>query len=243
MGLRSRHLRGELMDDPALNAEEHVQALNGLRRINTVTNSYSALWKPIRDLARQTSSPLRVLELACGSGDNLLTLKKRALRENLNLELTGLDLSPTAIQTAKLRSSSASLPIEFMTGDALWTAPAQNFGDERFDVVYCSLFLHHLSNDDAVRLLTTMKLLARRLVLVSDLLRTTAGYLYAFIGTRLLSRSYVVHTDGPRSVEAAFSLKEVQQLSHRAGLGGATVHRFWPERYLLRWESGQDESC
>jgi hypothetical protein len=51
----------------------------------------------------------------------------------------------------------------------------------------------------------------------------------------LLSRSPIVHFDGPVSVQGAFQMQEVQTLAVRAGLLEATLRRSWPERYLLSW--------
>ena len=39
----------------------------------------------------------------------------------------------------------------------------------------------------------------------------------------------------PLSVEAAFTLAEVQALAAEAGMAGATISRHWPCRYLLAW--------
>ena len=74
------------------------------------------------------------------------------------------------------------------------------------------------------------------MVLINDLVRSFAGFALAYVGTRLLSASRIVHTDGPRSVEAAFTGEEVQALAKQAGLQGATVQRRWPCRYLLTWK-------
>jgi hypothetical protein len=57
----------------------------------------------------------------------------------------------------------------------------------------------------------------------------------AYVGTRLLSASPIVHVDGPLSVAAAFTCVEAQELARRAGLEGATVARRWPFRFLLTW--------
>jgi hypothetical protein len=54
----------------------------------------------------------------------------------------------------------------------------------------------------------------------------------------LLTTSLVIHTDGPRSVEAAFTLAEVNMLARQAGLEGAVVERRWPCRLLLKWQRG-----
>jgi hypothetical protein len=77
---------------------------------------------------------------------------------------------------------------------------------------------------------------AARLVLINDLVRSRTGYLLAHLGTRFLSASDVVHIDGPRSVEGAFTVDELLALARRAGLDGAGVIRQWPCRMLLEWE-------
>ena len=106
---------------------------------------------------------------------------------------------------------------------------------ESYDAVISSLFLHHLEEARAVELLRHMAQSARSCVLINDLERSTLGYWLAYVGTRLLSRSEVVHVDGPRSVEGAFTVAEARQLAEQAGLSGATVRKRWPCRYLLRW--------
>jgi len=55
------------------------------------------------------------------------------------------------------------------------------------------------------------------------------------VGCRLLSRSPIVHFDGPVSVQGAFRMDEALDLAARAGLDGATIRRSWPERFLLSW--------
>jgi len=104
-----------------------------------------------------------------------------------------------------------------------------------FDAIVCSLFLHHLDESAALQLLQKMGQAARPLVLVNDLERRTLGLLAARVVTRLLSASPVVHVDGPRSVEGAFTLDEARQLADRAGWAGAIATRHWPFRYLLYW--------
>ena len=76
---------------------------------------------------------------------------------------------------------------------------------------------------------------AKQLLLVNDLVRSRLGYLLAFAGTRLLSRSQMVHVDGPLSVRGAFKPAEALALALKAGLAGATVSWRWPFRYLLTW--------
>lgn len=229
--LAQRHRQAEWMDQPGIDPDAHSQALQGLRRINAFSGAVGSLFAPIRSLAReQANQPLRVLDLACGGGDNTTALAERARREGLTIQVDGCDLSPQAVAIATSRAGERALGARFFQADAL-NDPLP----EDYDVILCSLFLHHLDEEQAVDLLQRMARASRCLLLVNDLIRSPLGYGLAWAGCRLLSRSPIVHFDGPISVQGAFQMAEVQALAGRAGLEGATVRRSWPERYLLCW--------
>ncbi len=226
----SRRLRPEVMDQPGLAPGLHRAALRGLGRINFWSGSAGILWRPIAALARTASRPIRVLDLAAGGGDVAIRLWRKARRAGLPVSVDGCDISPVAVEHAARLAGRRRADVRFFVADAL-TADLPT----GYDVVTCSLFLHHLTDDDAVTLLRRMGAAAGRLVLVNDLVRSRAGLLLAQVGTRLLSLSPVVHVDGPRSVEGAYTIEEARTLADRAGLGGATVGRRWPCRFLLSW--------
>ncbi len=237
--LARRQRLPELMDQPGLDPAEHERALAGLRRINAISRCSASLFAPIQELAaRLPERPLRVLDLACGGGDTAIDLALMGRRHGLELEVEGCDLNPEAVAIASANARRRGAPLRFYAADALadpWPQGPGGAHPEGYDVVLCSLFLHHLDGDAAVRLLALMARRARRLVLVNDLIRSPLGFALAWAGTRLLSRSPVVHTDGPLSVRGAFQLAEVTAMAERAGLAGAELRRCWPERYLLRW--------
>lgn len=224
--LNRRERIPELMDDPGIDPAAHRAALAGLARINRLSCSADLLWPPIRKLMqREPTRTLRVLDVATGSGDVPRALARRG---DTRLEVAGCDISPTAIQDAS--EQAVGRGIRFFTHDAIRDPLPSGF-----DVVTCSLFLHHLSEADAVTLLRRMKDAAEELVLVNDLERSRLGFALAWVGTRLLSSSPVVRYDGPASVRSALTPKEALRLADEAGLHGATVGRRWPCRYLLSW--------
>ena len=229
--LAQRHRQPEWMDQPGIDPLAHSQALQGLRRINAFSGAVGSLFAPIRSLAQERDGrPLRVLDLACGGGDNTTALAERARREGLAVAVDGCDLSAQAVAIATRNAEERTLGSRFFQADAL-NDPLPN----DYDVILCSLFLHHLDQNEAVALLQRMGRASRCLVLVNDLIRSPLGYGLAWVGCRLLSRSPIVHFDGPVSVQGAFRMEEVRALAAQAGLAGATVQRSWPERYLLRW--------
>jgi SAM-dependent methyltransferase len=147
------------------------------------------------------------------------------------LDLHGIDFSPTAISHARRRARAAATSLDLWLANAL-RGPLP----DGFDVVTCSLFVHHLTDDQAVDLLQRMAAATRRLLLVNDLRRSVPGWLLASTACRLLTRSRVVHADGPLSVARAFTRAEVRGLADRAGLRGAVVMPQWPFRFLLTWD-------
>ena len=235
MPLAHRQLEGELMDDPALAVHAHHAALHGLQRINRASRTAAALWPGVeRILSARSGASASLLDVACGGGDVAIALARRARRRGLALTVQGCDISDTALQHAALDASHAGELVKFFHADVLSEALPQ-----RYTIITSTLFLHHLDDAQIVALLGKLAANADHL-LISDLIRGPAGYTLAWVGTRLLSRSHIVHEDGLRSVRAALTLDEARALADEAGLRGARFERRWPRRFLMTWSRQPD---
>jgi len=231
--LQRRDLQPEIMDQPGVERRRHEHALRGLARVNALSRIAAGTWRPMADLAaRRGLRTMSICDLACGGGDVSLGLLRRAQAAGIDARLTGYDLSPTAIEHARRQAKKESLTADFQVRDLFETPPVGPF-----DVAVCTLFLHHLDDARAVGLLTMMRRIARRLVVVNDLLRKPLGYAAAQVVCRMISTSDIVRLDGPQSVAAAFSLDEARLLAESAGLHRANLRRTWPFRFLLHWEN------
>jgi 2-polyprenyl-3-methyl-5-hydroxy-6-metoxy-1,4-benzoquinol methylase len=255
-----RRHRPEIMDQPDLAPERHFRALRGLARINRWSGSARLLWQPIFARACQASRKgvgslfpvpvtwvnwktgkrlptpfreqrMRLLDVATGGGDVPIRLWHKARHAGLELEIAGCDRSPYAVEYARRCARACRADVHFFEWDVLRSGLPDDY-----DIVASSLFLHHLEEKQAIELLRAMARAARHLVLINDLVRSWASYVLAYLGTRMLSASDVVHADGPRSVEGAFTLVELLTLARQASLDGARVTRHWPCRMLLEWE-------
>jgi 2-polyprenyl-3-methyl-5-hydroxy-6-metoxy-1,4-benzoquinol methylase len=234
-----RWLRPELMDQPDLEERRHDLALEGLARINWWSGSAGILWPAIRDLARQLQpEPVRILDVASGAGDVPIRLWHKARRAKVQMAIDGCDISPTAVTFASRRAHAEHAQVGFFQWDAL-----EKPLPDGYHIVTSSLFLHHLEEEQAVALLGRMGRAARNLVLVNDLRRGWLGFVLAYLGTRFLSTSRIVHVDGPRSVQAAFTRGEALELARRAGLENPSVAARWPFRFLLTYRPPADRGC
>jgi SAM-dependent methyltransferase len=232
----SQERRDELMDDPALPDGEHMHALAALRTINAISLTAKRLAEAVeRLLPRGLDRPLVVADLACGGGDVTVALADRlASRRDgpLAVRVIGVDMSGRAVDRARsLAARRGCTAAEFVVGDIVAD------GCPPCDVAVSSLFLHHLDDAGAGRVLSSMAATASCGGAVSDLLRTRAGLALAVLGTTLLSTSRVARIDGPVSVKAARTMAEYRLLLDDAGLAHAGVRRTWPERCVIEWTS------
>jgi len=231
--LLNRNLVPEWMDSPDLDEREHRRALAGLRRVNRICNPAVPIASSIRKMAqRRGMKELSILDVGCGSGDIAIRIQ-RDLNRDFVCHITGWDMSPVAIETANERVDSNSR-IRFQRANIL---EPNSQARETYDFVYCSLFMHHFDWDESIGVLSHLKQLSRVSVLVDDLCRSKLGWIAAKLGCWVLSRSPIVHFDGPQSVRAAYTTSEFQQLAVHAGLSNGTIRKHWPERFLFLCEA------
>ena len=158
---------------------------------------------------------LLMLDVAAGACDI-----GEALLRKLRCRIVALDLNARGLKLA-----DRAWPV---VGDAL-DLP---FRDGAFDVVMASLFFHHLSNDDCVRVLSQMWRIAKRRVLVNDLHRHAAAYVSIRALALVFSKSTMFRHDAPVSVLRAFRKAELLEIAKRAGVP-ARVYRSFPYRLVL----------
>src|SRR5262249_61498598 len=114
---------------------------------------------------------VRVIVGASGLGGVEIGMWARGRLKGIALDEGGCDFSPFALEHARKRAAARRADVSFFTRDVIAEPiPAG------YDVVTCSLFLHHLDEADAVSVLAKMRDAAGRMVLVNDLNRSKAGW-------------------------------------------------------------------
>ncbi len=216
-----RHRIAELMDDPGIDRGEHEHALRSLNRINRWSGVDRLLADILRDSGAIGGS---IVDIGCGGGGFLASVAEDArLRPPM---LLGVDRSPFAVQWA---ARGQSPRIHWLAGDAR----ALPLVDRSADVVSCSLFLHHFDEPQVLMILREADRIARKAVVIADLVRSRLAWAVTWLATRVLSRSRVFHIDGPRSVRAAFTADELADLARDAGLTSVTLRKCFPLRVVL----------
>jgi SAM-dependent methyltransferase len=200
----------EMMDRPQPVSSELDNDLRNLRQLNRFFGSHCL----VRNFLRRWIEPgdhVRIVDLATGSGDIPRLIVDYAQRIGAKVEIDALDRQPATLEIA--RNFSGNYPeISYIEANILEWRPA-----EPYDIVLCSLALHHFSDDDAVRVLRRCRELSRKFVLVSDLRRGPLVTFGVYLLTALIFREPMTRYDGRVSAARAFSLVELDELAGRAG--------------------------
>ncbi len=200
----------ELMDRPQPVSAELECDLDNLRKLNRWFGSYSLI-KFFLHRWLKPGARLRILDLATGSGDIPRLIADYARDVGAEVRIDALDRQPATLEIAK-KLSAAYPSFSFIEGNILeWDAP------DPYDIVLCTLALHHFSEDDAVRVLRKCRELSRKFVLVSDLRRGWTGTIGVHLLTATIFREPMTRFDARLSIARAFSLSELAQLAKRAG--------------------------
>ena len=198
------------MDRPQPVSLELERDLHNLRQLNRLFGSYSLVDRFLRRWIKPNAR-LRVVDLATGSGDIPRVVVDYARSVNAQITIDAVDGQPATLEIAK--SLSTAYPeISFREGSILeWDS------SEPYDIVLCSLVLHHFSESDALRVLQRARELSRSRVLVADLRRGFLARVGVFLLTTIVFRDPMTKYDARLSAMRAFSFRELSELARQAG--------------------------
>jgi ubiquinone/menaquinone biosynthesis C-methylase UbiE len=216
----------ELLDTDSGTAKEIAGSLRDLQSFNQRLGGVSTARDLIYSVARRTGRmEFSVLEVAAGTGFVPMQASRQLCREGLKLDITLLDRAPSHLPrngtTKKIAADVVSLP----------------FSDSAFDLVSCSLFLHHLSPEEVVGFARESLRVSRIAVLVNDLVRHPLHLALAYAGVPIY-RSRITRHDAPASVKQAYTVEEMAEFFRRAGAAKVETQRHFLFRMgVLAWKT------
>ena len=137
----------EMMDDFTLEGDIFRDTLDKLETINRLLGGNSVTIKGLKKLLKTQSKSkvIKILDLGCGNGDILRDVAKFGIKKNYRFKLMGIDANYAAIEYA--RELSKDYPeLSFETIDVF----SEDFKKQTYDVVLCTLFLHHFKNEKLI---------------------------------------------------------------------------------------------
>lgn len=218
----------ELLDAPDIPRELLFQNLKELNLINKTLGGHAITLSGIKKLITDKSKTYTIIDIGCGGGDAMKEIAKWGIKNGYDLKLTGVDMNADCI--AFMKEECRGLPrIEGVVMD--YRDYLKTNAD--VDIIHCSLFCHHLKEDQLTELFRYMNKYARVGFVINDLQRHWFAYYSIKFLTRLFNGSALVKNDAPVSVLRGFRKNELKDLLQKAGVPDVSVSWKWAFRYLV----------
>jgi SAM-dependent methyltransferase len=227
--LRRRVEAEEWLDQGIGTPEAVEQSLADLNRINRWLGGLRSLtYHLLPRLGRWPSEVPCILDLGAGGGAIAHRLARWGRVHRRPLRVLALDVRLPHLQWARRRL--AGWPeIALVQGNA-WAPPIT---EGSVDAVISSLFLHHFTPDDLRQLLPRWASLARRSMIMSDLVRHPLPYWFMQATSPVFARSAITRHDAAVSLRRAYTPGELRTIADQAGLHGARLFSHFPYRMTL----------
>ncbi|MDN5216212.1 methyltransferase domain-containing protein [Fulvivirgaceae bacterium BMA12] len=229
--LRQRSEELEIMDDLDFSDGVIFQTLKELKIINHRLGGNQVTIKGFKQLLKRHPSKevsLTVADLGSGGGDMMVEIVKWSRRQGLNMNLTGIDANQSIIDYARENTATFS-EISYLPLDVF----SEQFKNQEYDIITCTLFMHHFKDVQLIQLFSTLKSQARIGIVINDLHRHWLAYYSIKILTKLFSKSYMVKYDAPLSVARSFRRNDWHRIFREAGITNYTIKWRWAFRWLV----------
>lgn len=205
-------------------------SLRFIRRVNSWLGYTRATISHLERFSRgwERGRTIWLIDVATGSADVPRAILRWADRQGWDVRIVGVDRHGVTARAATEGKVDPRLSI--VQADVM----ALPFAANSFDYAITSMFLHHLDDEAVVEALAVLGRVARRGVIVSDLIRNRRAAAWAWLFTAAANR--MVRHDARVSVAQSFTQEEIMGLSNRAGLAFVKYSRHFGHRFVLSGE-------
>jgi len=231
----------EIMDDFDLEGETLRDALDKIAHINKLLGGNSITLNGVRTLLKgrtESAEAIRILDVGCGNGDMLRTIADDARKSGFRCELIGMDANAFTVSHAQ-QLSSGYPEITYRCADIFESLN----GNQPYDIILCTLTLHHFKDEDILQLLQGFSKHSRLGFVINDLHRSALAY-YLFKALCFVFRlNDMSREDGLISILRGFKKEDLLAYSRRLEFNNDSINWKWAFRYQWIVKTyGEDKS-
>ena len=226
INLRHRSYQKELMDGDDISFAAMAQTLKELNIVNTRLGGHAITINGVKQLINNNQT-VTVCEIGCGGGDNLDAIYKYCCKNNIPINFIGIDMNAECIAFA--RQQYPQLPCQWICSDYA----VVQFGNNKPDIIFSSLFCHHFTNEQLVKMLRWLRSNSRIGFFINDLHRHWLAYYLIKYITKFFSKSYLVKNDACLSVARSLKKNDWEQLFQQGGINQYNINWKWAFRWLI----------
>ncbi|WP_316820712.1 methyltransferase domain-containing protein [Pedobacter gandavensis] len=225
----------EIMDNFSMEGEVLIEALDKIAQINRLLGGNKVSLEGLKILLDTAITKenqftrkreISILDVGCGNGDMLRFLADYAHKKQLNFRLKGIDANAFSLQHAiQLSADYENISYECLDVFQEGAIP------EPYDIILCTLTLHHFKDQEIIQLLSRLKEKAKLGLVINDLQRSIIPY-YLFRALCFVFRlNEMSKEDGLISILRGFKRKDLEQYAHQLKLSNTSIRWKWAFRY------------
>lgn len=223
-----RSYEKEIMDDLEFEGPVLDQSLKELRTINKLLGGNKVTTNGLNQLINKNpQESYSIADIGCGGGDMIRVMADWAKKNLIPCNFIGIDANPNTIEFAKERLKDLD-HVNFKVENVF----DESFEHEQVDIITCTLFTHHFTDEELLKLFSSFLKKARLGIIINDLHRHRLAYFSIKALTRLFSKSPMVQNDGPLSVLRGFSKEDFISILANSGIKNSKIKWFW----AFRWQ-------
>ena len=217
----------EIMDDFELEGEVLKDALDKIAKINQLLGGNRLTLKGVQELLKQSKKvEIVIVDVGCGNGDMLRTLADFGKKNNLKFQLIGIDANNFTVKHAQKLSENYS-NIKYRCEDIF----DKEFKVLKYDILLCTLTLHHFNDDEIMYLLDVFYTNAATGIVINDLHRNSIAYRLFQALCFVFRLNTMSREDGLTSILRGFKKEELLQFSKKLNFKNYKIHWKWAFRY------------
>lgn len=228
MQFKFRSYQKELLDNDTIATKDLYRNLYELHIINKLLGGYKVSIGGLSAILKSKGTVSSILDLGFGGGDSIKQLANFFSHQKPAVFFYGVDLKEDCVAYAT--ENLINIPNKKLICDDY-----RNISPEllaKIEVIHCSLFLHHLTDEEIISLFKFIKA-NNCILLANDLHRNWLAYYAIKILTILFSKSHLVKNDSPLSVLRGFKKNELVALIKQSGFTHYSVKWTWAFRYTI----------
>jgi 2-polyprenyl-3-methyl-5-hydroxy-6-metoxy-1,4-benzoquinol methylase len=218
----------EIMDDFAMEGEILREALDKIAKINQLLGGNQLTLQGVQELIEKIpkGTVITIVDVGCGNGDMLRNLANFGLKNDLNFKLIGIDANNFTINHA-IKLSEKYPNISYRCEDVF----DKPFEELKYDIVLCTLTLHHFKEDEILRLLVVFNANSRIGIVINDLQRSAVAYRLFQALCFVFKLNAMSREDGLVSILRGFKKEDLVRFSNKLKLNNYKIQWKWAFRY------------
>jgi SAM-dependent methyltransferase len=225
---RYRSEAPEIMDDFAMEGEILRDALDKIASINKLLGGNKVTLEGVKTLLKQVDrqQTITILDVGCGNGDMLRTLADYSNKHGLKFMLYGIDANAFTIKHAQSLSSNYQ-NISYHCEDIF----KENLPIENFDIILCTLTLHHFKDPELLTLLHFFSKKSKIGLVINDLHRSKLAYYLFKLLCYVFGLNDMSREDGLVSILRGFKKPDFVNYSKQLQFRKYQIQWKWAFRY------------